>query len=88
MHDIVYLACSIWMTVLLLVTAAAVVRLRATAARILALDTLTLLLAAILILHAAVTGSSHTLDAALVLVLLAFISTLAAARYHGEGRLF
>lgn len=88
MHDPVYLAATVWMTTLLVASAAAVLRLRRPAARILALDTLTLLLASLLIVHSTYTGSPHTMDTALILVLLAFVGTLAAARYYGERRLF
>lgn len=48
MHEIVFFIAAIWMTALLIVTAMSVVRLRTTAARILALDTLTLVLVALL----------------------------------------
>lgn len=88
MHEIVFLLAVGWMTVLLVASAAAVIRLRATAARILALDTLTLILSSLLVVYAATTGSSYYMDAALVLALLAFVSTLVAARYHGERKIF
>ena len=52
-----------------------------TAGRILALDTLTLLPVALLGLYA---DPPYLLDAALML---AFLGTVAAARYHGEKRI-
>ena len=88
MHEVVFYLAFAWMTVLLVVSAAAVIRLRSTAARILALDMLTLILVALLVLYADARRSPYFLDAALVLSLLAFVATLALSRYHGERRLF
>lgn len=88
MHEVVFYFAFVWMTVLLAVSVAAVIRLRATASRILALDTLTLILVALLVLYAAAFRSSYYLDAALILALLAFIGTVAAARYYGERKIF
>jgi multicomponent Na+:H+ antiporter subunit F len=87
-HAIVFYVAFVWMTVLLVVSAAAVIRLRSTAARILALDMLTLILVALLVLYADANRTSYYLDAALVLSLLAFVATLALSRYHGERRIF
>lgn len=88
MHQIVFYLAFVWMTVLLVTSAAAVIRLRSTAGRILALDTLTLILVALLVPYAAANRSSYYMDAALVLSLVGFMSTLALARYHGERRIF
>ena len=88
MHEIVFYFAFVWMTVLLVVGAAEVIRLRETAARILALDMLTLILAALLILYADANRSSYYMDAALILSLLAFVATLVLGRYHGERRIF
>jgi multicomponent Na+:H+ antiporter subunit F len=88
LHEIVFYLAFAWMTVLLVVSAAAVIRLRSTAGRILALDTLTLILVALLVLYAAATRSPYYMDAALVLSLLAFMATLVLARYHGERKVF
>jgi multicomponent Na+:H+ antiporter subunit F len=87
-HEIVFYIAFVWMTVLLVVGAAAVIRLTSTAARILALDMLTLILAALLILYADANRSSYFMDAALILSLLAFVGTLVLGRYHGERRIF
>ncbi len=76
------------MTVLLVVGLAAVIRLETTASRILALDTLTLILVALLVLYGVASGSPYYLDAAFVLALLGFIGTVALARYHGARRIF
>jgi multisubunit Na+/H+ antiporter MnhF subunit len=88
LHEIVFYLAFAWMTVLLVVGVAAVIRLRSTASRILALDMTTLILVALLVLYADANRSSYYLDAALVLALLAFVGTLALSRYHGERRIF
>ncbi len=88
MHEIVFYAAFTWMTVLLVIGVAAVIRLRSTAGRILALDTVTLILVALLVLYAEANRSSYYMDAALVLSLLAFAATVALARYHGEKKIF
>ncbi len=88
MHEIVFYFAFAWMTVLLVTSVAAVIRLRSTAGRILALDMLTLILVALLVLYAVANRSSYYMDAALVLSLLAFLATLVLARYHGERKVF
>jgi multisubunit Na+/H+ antiporter MnhF subunit len=88
LQEIVFYLAFAWMTVLLVVGAAAVIRLRSTAGCILALDTLTLILIALLVLYADANRSSYYMDAALVLSLLAFVATLVLARYHEERRIF
>jgi multicomponent Na+:H+ antiporter subunit F len=88
MHEAVFYLAVVWMTALLAVCVGAVIRVRSTAGRILALDTLTLVLVALLVLYADSQRSPYYLDAALVLALLAFLGTLAAARYHGQRRIF
>ena len=88
MHEIVFYLAFVWMTGLLGVSVVAVIRLPTTAGRILALDTLTLILVALLVLYADALRSPYYLDAALILALLAFIGTVAAARYHGERKIF
>lgn len=88
MHELVFYAAAVWMTALLVVSVAAVIRTRTTAGRILALDTMTLILVALLVLYADANRSPYYLDAALVLALLAFAATVALARYHGERKIF
>jgi multicomponent Na+:H+ antiporter subunit F len=88
LHEIVFYAAFVWMTVLLVICAAAVIRLRSTAGRILALDTLTIILVALLVLYADANRASYYMDAALILSLLAFVATLVLGRYHGERRIF
>jgi multicomponent Na+:H+ antiporter subunit F len=88
MHQAVFYLAAVWMTGLLAVAVLFVIRARSAMVRILALDVLTLILIALLILYADANRSAHFLDAALALALLSFIATLAAARYHSEGDLF
>lgn len=88
MHEVVFYAAAIWMAVLLVASVLAVVRISSSSGRILALDTLTLVLVAILVLFVDAFRTAYFLDAALILSLLAFIGTLAAARYYGERRIF
>ena len=88
MHEIVFYAAAAWMTVLLAVAVVAVIRVSETAGRILALDVLTLILVALLVLYGDANRSAYYLDAALILALLAFVGTLGAARYYGERRIF
>ena len=88
MHEIIFYAAFAWMTVLLVVSAAAVIRLRSTASRILALDMLTLILVGLLVLYADAERVPYYMDAALILSLLAFVATLALSRYYGERRVF
>src|SRR5919199_102363 len=88
LHEIVFYVAFVWMTVLLVVSAAAVVMLRSTARRILALDMMTLILVALLVLYSDAQRSPYYMDAALVLSLLAFVATLALGRYYGERRIF
>ena len=88
MHEIVFYAAAAWMTVLLAVAVVAVIRVSETAGRILALDVLTIILVALLVLYGDANRSAYYLDAALILALLAFVGTLAAARYYGERRIF
>jgi len=88
LHETVFYFAFAWMTVLLVVSAAAVIRLRSTAGRVLALDMLTLILVALLVLYSVANRSSYYMDAAVVLSLLAFVATLVLARYHGERKVF
>jgi len=76
-----------WMVVLLAVTVVTVLRARTTPVRILALDTVSLVMIAALALVGARDNRAFAVDAALMLALLSFISTLAAARFHAGGRI-
>jgi len=65
-----------------------VIRARSSLTRILALDMTILILIALLVLFSDSNRVSYYLDAALMLALLSVIATIAAARYHSEGKLF
>ena len=88
MHVVVFYVAMVWMTGLLGISVVLVIRARTAMSRILALDVLTLILIALLILYSAASQTDYYLDAALALALLSFVATLAAVRYHSEGRLF
>ncbi|HWV35274.1 MAG TPA: monovalent cation/H+ antiporter complex subunit F [Thermomicrobiales bacterium] len=88
MHEIVYYIATVWMTGLLCVCLVMVVRAKSALTRILALDAVTLVLVALLVIYSATTGKGYYIDAAILLALLSFISTVAAARYHSERRIF
>lgn len=78
----------VWLVVLLGACAVRVVGAPSSVSRILALDTLALVLIGLLVLFSVSRDVSYFLDAALILALLGFVATLGAARYHGRGRLF
>jgi len=88
MHEIVFQLATVWMTGLLGVMIVFLIRTRSALTRVLALDTVTLILIALLILFADANRSQYYLDAALILALLSFISTIAAARYQSERETF
>jgi multicomponent Na+:H+ antiporter subunit F len=86
MHTTVFYFAAFWMTILLGATVILVIRARSAMVRILALDTVTLILVALVILYSDARKTSYYLDAGLMLALLSFVSTLAAARYaSGRG---
>lgn len=88
MHEVVFYVAAVWMTVLLGACVLLVIKTRSTLVRVLALDAVTLLLIATLVLGAAAERSAYYLDAALILALLSFASTIAAARYRALGKVF
>lgn len=88
MDAAVFYPVAIVVVILLALTSARALRARSITARILAIDTTALLVIALLVLFSYWQGVPYYLDAALVLALLGFVGTLAAARFHGEGRLF
>jgi len=88
MHDAVFYLGAAWLAVLLVACAPLALRSASTATRVLALDTLVLVLTGLLILYAGWQRAPYYLDAALIVALLGFVGTLAAARFYGRGRLF
>jgi multicomponent Na+:H+ antiporter subunit F len=87
-RDVLYFGGLAWLAILLGVCAVLVARAGTAAGRIVALDLLSLVLIGLLALVAGEDKRSYALDAAAALALLAFVSTLAAARYLGDRRPF
>jgi multicomponent Na+:H+ antiporter subunit F len=85
-HAIVFAAAAIWMTVLLAATVVLAIRGQRPVERLLAVDVLTLILVALLVLYAAAIRQPYYLDAALALALVSFVGTVAAARRLAAGR--
>jgi len=85
MHTVVFYAAVLWMTVLLAAGIVLVIRAPSMPSRILTLDMLVLILVALLVLLSDTLRVAYFLDAALVLALLSFATTIAAARYQSEG---
>ncbi len=88
MHLIVFYAAAVWLVVLLGATVVLLIRGRSVMIRILAFDTMALMLVGLLVLFAHRNLSTYYLDAALILALLSFVGTLAAARYQATRSLF
>ena len=88
MHPFVFYLAVIWIAVLLGVNIFLVIWARSMTVRILAADTLTLILIALLVLFAHADRSAYYLDAALTLALLSFVGVVAAGRYWSTGRPF
>lgn len=88
MHPVVLSLATLWIAGLLGICLVFVIVTRSALTRILALDTLTLILIAFLALSADDADASYALDAALVLALLSFVGTLGATRYYSRGSLF
>lgn len=88
MHDIVFYIAMIWLVVLFCICVIMIVRAKSGLVRVLSLDTLTLVLVALLMVYSVTTKTAYYLDGAVILALISFISVIAAVRYHGERRLF
>lgn len=88
MHEAVLYAAVLWLAVLGVACGVKVLRADSAGSRILALDALAVVLIGLLVLWSVVEEVSFFMDAALMLALLSFVGTLAAAHFHSEGRLF
>jgi multisubunit Na+/H+ antiporter MnhF subunit len=88
MHDLILTVAVGWTFFLMAVLVVMLVRTPFTLTRVVVLDAVTLMLAAVLILYGTRENEPFYLDAALVLSALSFISTIAAARYQADGRPF
>lgn len=87
MHIFMFFLAMIWGAILFGLTVILVLRANTVLARLLALDTLTPILIAFLILFVHANRAVYYLDAVLILALLSFIGTLAAAWYYGARSL-
>ena len=87
MHSSLFFIAILWGAVLFGITVFLVLRADTILARVLALDTLTLILIAFLVLFVHANRAVYYLDAVLVLALLSFIGTLSAAWYYGKRSL-
>jgi multicomponent Na+:H+ antiporter subunit F len=88
MHELVLYFAVIWTGALLLAGVVRIIRAEAPLSRLLALDMLSLILIALLLLQSALIEDPHLLDAAVALALLSFAATVGAARYFARGRPF
>lgn len=86
--DAVFTVAAIWLAILVFACMLLLLRARTPARRIIALDALVLVLVGLLVLHSAAEGVHYFLDAALMLAVLGFVATIAAARYYGDEELF
>jgi multicomponent Na+:H+ antiporter subunit F len=77
-----------WATLLVVGAGVLLLRARDTLQRIVVFDLLASIVIALLALLSYLRDVAYYLDSALALALLSFVSTLAAARYHAEGRPF
>ncbi|MEZ4532011.1 MAG: hypothetical protein R2855_13465 [Thermomicrobiales bacterium] len=87
MHELVFRGAALWMAVLICVCLLTVVRARSSPTRVLALDMVTLLLIAPLILYPD-SGAGGVLPSMPRWCCPLFLATIAAARYHSEGEIF
>jgi multicomponent Na+:H+ antiporter subunit F len=88
MHPLIADLASVWITGLLIVMVIVLVRARTPMTRVLALDSLSLFLIALLVVYATAEESRYFLDAAVILALLSFVASLVTARYHSERKVF
>lgn len=88
MHRIVFYIAFVWLVALFCVAGVIIARSKSSGVRLLALDTMTLMLVALLIIYSESTGTTYYLDGAVVLSFISFIGTVAAARYNTERRIF
>lgn len=87
-HETIFTGATLVLALLVLPCIVLILRSRSISSRIIALDTLVLVVIAMLVMWADAEDDPFFLDAALLLALLGFIGSLAAARFHGRGRLF
>jgi multicomponent Na+:H+ antiporter subunit F len=86
MHPTVFAFAAAWVTLLLVAVVLFATRSRIGAVLVLAIDVLTLVLVALLVLFSVANEQAYYLDAALALALVSFVGTVAAARQLAAGR--
>jgi multicomponent Na+:H+ antiporter subunit F len=80
-------AAMLFMTVVLVAIVVFAIRTPSNAVRILALDAMTLVLVAVLVLFAASRQETYFMDAALALAIMSFVGVVAASRRLAAGRI-
>jgi len=85
MPTVVLIPALIWMTLLLVGGGLVLIRARDAIRGLVALDMLAVLVISLLALLSYLRGQPYYFDAAVALSLLAFVSTVATARYLGSG---
>jgi multicomponent Na+:H+ antiporter subunit F len=88
MHETFFTLAIVWMVGLLGALVLLASRQRSSADMLMSVDTLGLVICAVLALYGATRGEAGYLDAALVLALLSYVQTVAGARYLHHGRTF
>lgn len=88
MHLPIFYAAALWLVALLGVSMWLILRGKSIMIRILAFDTMSMIVVGLLVLFAHFHRSAYYLDAALLTALLSFVGTLAAARYASGRGLF
>ncbi|NNB87148.1 multiple resistance and pH regulation protein F [Corallococcus exiguus] len=88
MHETFFTLAIVWMVGLLGALVLLASRQRSSADMLMSVDTLGLVICAVLALYGATRGEAGYLDAALVLALLSYVQTVAGARFLHHGRTF
>ncbi|MGE6763076.1 monovalent cation/H+ antiporter complex subunit F [Corallococcus interemptor] len=88
MHETFFTLAIVWMVGLLGTMVLLASRQRSAADVLMSVDTLGLVICAVLALYGAIRREAGYLDAALVLALLSYVQTVAGARYLHHGRAF
>lgn len=88
MHETFFTLAIVWMVGLLGALVLLASRQRSAADVVMSVDTLGLVICAVLALYGATRGEAGYLDAALVLALLSYVQTVAGARFLHHGRAF
>lgn len=88
MDETVFYVAVLWMAALGIGAGVKVLLAPSAGGRILALDALVVVLIGLLVLWSSAEGVPYFMDAALMLAVLGFVGTLAAAHFNRDGKLF